>query len=88
MKAKDFLIGFLAGTIVGAAVGLLLAPQSGEKTREVIGETATKVSQTVKDSSHQLIDGGRELIDKGKGWISARSRVEGETEENKPTEKS
>ncbi len=34
----EFFTGFLLGTVVGAAAALLLAPQSGEETREVIRE--------------------------------------------------
>ncbi len=34
----EFFTGFLLGAVVGAASALLLAPQSGEETREVIRE--------------------------------------------------
>ena len=34
----SFLSGFLVGGLVGAAVALLMAPQSGEETRTLIGE--------------------------------------------------
>lgn len=37
-RGIDFLAGFLLGGIVGAAVALLMAPQSGEETRELIRE--------------------------------------------------
>ncbi|MCJ7695535.1 MAG: YtxH domain-containing protein [Anaerolineaceae bacterium] len=33
-----FLIGFAVGALTGAAVSLLLAPQSGEETRRIIKE--------------------------------------------------
>jgi len=35
---KRFLCGFLAGAILGATIGLLVAPQEGSKTRQVIRE--------------------------------------------------
>ena len=34
----SFLVGFIVGGLTGAAVALLLAPQSGEETRTVIKE--------------------------------------------------
>lgn len=37
-RGWEFLTGFLLGTAVGAATALLLAPQSGEETRELIRE--------------------------------------------------
>jgi gas vesicle protein len=52
-----FLIGFVVGTMTGAMASLLLAPQSGEKTREVIKEKAIelreKASTTVDDAYKQ-----------------------------------
>lgn len=34
----SFLAGVVIGCLIGAAVGLLLAPQSGEELREQVGE--------------------------------------------------
>jgi len=70
MKGKEFLGGILIGAIVGAAVGLLLAPQSGEETREVIKERARDISGKVKDGSQQLLDSSRDLLEQGKSQFS------------------
>ena len=37
MSAGKFIAGFIVGGAVGAVIGILLAPQSGEETREQIG---------------------------------------------------
>ena len=41
-----FLAGFVIGGLVGAATALILAPQSGEETRNKIRETSGQLSQS------------------------------------------
>jgi len=38
-----FLVGFIVGGLTGAVAALLLAPQSGEETREIIKERAIEL---------------------------------------------
>ncbi len=42
---KEILLSFLAGSLLGAGIALLFAPQSGDKTRKNI----KKLSQNMKD---------------------------------------
>ena len=53
MSVGRFLAGVLVGSAIGAIAGILLAPQEGEKTREMIkdftGDVAEKTSKTVKE---------------------------------------
>jgi gas vesicle protein len=49
---------FLVGGFVGAAIGMLLAPQSGEQTRNLIGTKYREGSDLVKQRARE----GRELI--------------------------
>jgi gas vesicle protein len=46
----SFLVGFLVGGITGAAVALLLTPQSGEETRTVIKEKAIELKDKAVDT--------------------------------------
>lgn len=73
---KSFL-SFVAGSLIGAGIALLYAPQSGERTREEIKEKAErtivqmqKVEGEIKDSVNQLIVDIRskvnQLIEEGK----------------------
>ncbi len=52
---SKFLLGFLAGILTGAAIGLLLAPESGEETRNLIRE---KIDQYAEE--------GKKIIEKAK----------------------
>jgi len=61
MNVKDFVIGALVGGIVGAAVGLLLAPKSGRDLRSDVAvqavnlkEKSVELSSTAKDKTIQL----------------------------------
>jgi gas vesicle protein len=46
-------LAFLIGGILGAGVGLLMAPCSGEETRRKLGDAATRVAGKVR---HDVAD--------------------------------
>jgi len=50
-RLSSFVGGLLSGAIVGAAVGMLLAPQSG-----------TEVRKQVSDRFQEIIDAGKQAI--------------------------
>ena len=63
MKTLNFLVAFIGGAAVGAAGGLLLAPEKGEDTREKIAEALKKrgirlgrkeMDELVKDIAEEL----------------------------------
>lgn len=53
MSAGKFLAGFIVGGAIGAVAGVLLAPQSGEETRELLNDASKdvvkKTDKTVKE---------------------------------------
>lgn len=53
MSVCKFLAGFVIGGTLGAVAGILLAPQSGEETRELLSDTSKdivqKTDRTVKE---------------------------------------
>ena len=53
MSAGKFLAGFIVGGALGAIAGILLAPQSGEETRDLLCDASKdvvkKTDKTVKD---------------------------------------
>lgn len=80
-SSGDNLIYFLVGGFVGASVALLLAPRSGEETRDLlgdryregterIGEAFRSGRETVVDKSRGLADRGSEAIDRGRDTLA------------------
>jgi gas vesicle protein len=70
-------ISFLTGTVIGAGIALLVAPRTGEETREILKgygydlkEKGSKIPTHIKDSAEHAIDRGKELIEQGKQMIN------------------
>ena len=57
---KGFGAGILIGLVVGAAAGILFAPQSGEETRGQIADTSVKAYNAVKEKGAEIIDAAHE----------------------------
>ena len=49
-----FMIGFVVGTLTGAVVSLLFAPQSGEETRVLIKERAIELGDRVSETAQKV----------------------------------
>jgi gas vesicle protein len=49
----SFLMGLLAGTVLGAGLGMLFAPKAGSETRRQLSEQATKLRTTAADTYSQ-----------------------------------
>jgi len=53
----SFLMGFTVGALAGAIVSLLMAPQTGEETRQVIKEKAIELkekgAETYEETKHR-----------------------------------
>jgi gas vesicle protein len=75
MKCKDFLGGVFVGAVFGTLAGLLLAPQSGAETRDVVCKSAKDISEKLKESSLQLVESGRDLLEQGKTHVSSLLRT-------------
>ncbi|MDZ7606466.1 MAG: YtxH domain-containing protein [Cyclobacteriaceae bacterium] len=57
MKYGTVLLGVLAGTIVGGAIGLLFAPDKGANTRKNISEQGKKYSQALESKYNGVLEG-------------------------------
>ena len=60
------LVAFVAGAAVGAAVALLLAPATGEETREYLGQRAREGRERAAEAARQ----GRELLNRQRDALS------------------
>jgi hypothetical protein len=69
----SFLMGLLAGTVLGAGLGMLFAPRPGAELRSQLTEqtgrlrsTATDAYSQASEKVHQMVDRGREAYDRAK----------------------
>lgn len=69
-----FLMGLLAGTVLGAGLGMLFAPRAGSELRTQLSDQAGRWRNTANDAYHQasekvtqFVDRGREAYEKARG---------------------
>jgi gas vesicle protein len=83
MNAKNLIGGLLAGAALGVAIGMLLAPSSGEVTRGKIAKGSRKLTDDLKGSLEDSIDsvkskfnfGLEDLARKGKDVLADGKRA-------------
>jgi gas vesicle protein len=76
-NGSGFMMGLLAGTVLGAGLGMLLAPKAGSELRGQIGEQArtlgNKASEQYRRASETAsgwAERGREMVDKARESMS------------------
>ena len=57
MNTSRILLGFAAGAAVGAALGILFAPDKGTETRRRISDKSNDIAGSIKDKFSDLVDG-------------------------------
>ena len=72
----SFLMGLLAGTVLGAGLGMLFAPKSGAELRSQLGEQAGRLRDMANDTYSQAGDKVSQMMDRGReAYDRARSSV-------------
>lgn len=74
----SFLMGLLAGTVLGAGLGMLFAPKSGSELRNQLTEQAGRLRHTANETRHQasekvskIVGRGREAYDRARGGVAS-----------------
>lgn len=66
--------GFLAGSALGLAAGMLTAPQSGKRTRRMIRRRAEEMEDGIAEATEEAVDRGRQMVDHGKRFVDQTVR--------------
>jgi gas vesicle protein len=62
----SFLMGLLAGTVLGAGLGMLFAPKAGSELRSQLGEQAGRIRNQANDSYQQASEKVSQMVDRGR----------------------
>jgi gas vesicle protein len=72
-----FMIGLLTGTVLGAGLGMLLAPKAGSEIRGAIGEQARNLGNVASEQYRKASENasgwaerGREFVDKAREAVT------------------
>jgi gas vesicle protein len=65
-NAGSLIAWFVGGAVLGAAVALLIAPQSGVRTRRSLKKHAEKGRKTLLESGQDIVARGKELYERGR----------------------
>jgi|SRR5215471_8658123 len=82
----SFLMGLLAGTILGAGLGMLFAPKSGSELRSQIGNQIADQTGRLRDAADQtynqasekvsqIVDRGREAYDRARSSVNKMAQT-------------
>ncbi len=65
-RGMSSMTSFIMGAALGAGLALLLAPDRGSETRRRLGQTAKRLSSTVKDNLGDLKGNVQSAVDSGR----------------------
>jgi gas vesicle protein len=60
---SSIFVSFVAGGLTGAAVALLLAPQSGDRTRKELKDRINDEVERGRKASQRIADKGRDVLE-------------------------
>jgi len=68
-------LGFLLGGALGASLALLLAPESGRRTRERLRDVAADLRDRTLDLSEELRDKAEEVLERSRETIEEKRSI-------------
>ena len=66
---------FIVGLGIGALIGILFAPKSGEETREYLSKKADEGREYAQRKARELRDRAEDLIERGKDAVSRQKEA-------------
>lgn len=66
------ILWFLAGLGIGAALGILYAPKTGEETRQQIRDAAEQGRDVMRERARQARDQAGTWADKGRDYLNSQ----------------
>ena len=76
----SFLMGLLAGTVLGAGLGMLFAPKPGSELRHQLSEQTERLKTTANDAYSQASEKVSQIVDRGReAYDRARTSTGGMT---------
>jgi gas vesicle protein len=79
-----FMMGLLTGTVLGAGLGMLLAPKAGSELRGSLGEQARNLGNMASEGYRKASESAGTWADKGRDFVDkARDAVNRGAEETR-----
>src|SRR6266545_6860522 len=79
-----FMMGLLTGTVLGAGLGMLLAPKAGSELRGAIGQQARDLGNKASEQYRRASEGASGWAEKGREFVNqAREAVSRGAEETR-----
>jgi gas vesicle protein len=80
-SSGGFLSGIVLGLLAGTAVAMIVAPQSGEETRDLLRAKAREAAERTRDTAGDISDTvsgtTTDLVERGRAIVAAaRARVD------------
>jgi gas vesicle protein len=69
-SSGGFFTGLLAGTLIGAGLGVLFAPRRGTELRGQVADSAANVGQTISKTVDDWAERGRDAYQRGRDGAS------------------
>jgi gas vesicle protein len=81
-NGSGFMMGLLTGTVLGAGLGMLLAPKAGSELRGTIGQQARHFGNAASQQYRRATDSASGWAEKGRDFVDrAREAVSRGTDE-------
>ncbi|MDL2262374.1 YtxH domain-containing protein [Bacteroidales bacterium OttesenSCG-928-I21] len=85
------LIAFVSGAAVGAALGILFAPDKGVKTRKKIAKKTRDITDSAREKLEDFIESAEEIVDELKenasNFMSRNEEIFDDVKEDKHKDK-